>query len=83
MQATRVVVPSPAGSASMASRCVLPPAEEAPSDKYELQLMIITDYRRFAATTIQRFYRGWRVRASLRRQVSSLRGALVVGGRTS
>lgn len=39
------------------------------TDKYDLQLMIVADYRRFCATTIQRYWRGHSIRAKLGRHV--------------
>jgi hypothetical protein len=36
---------------------------------FELELQAIEDYRRFAACTIQRYYRGWIVRLHRARQV--------------
>lgn len=58
-----------AGSSSAA--CTQPPALNA----YALQLQVLDDYRAFAATTIQRFYRGWAVRARRARQVRTAAGA--------
>jgi hypothetical protein len=36
---------------------------------FEVELQAIEDYRRFAALTIQRYYRGWIVRLHKSRQV--------------
>lgn len=47
--------------------------QRAQPSSYEVELQAIEDYRRFAALTIQRFYRGWIVRLHRSRQEAALR----------
>jgi len=53
--------------------------QRAQPSSYEVELQAIEDYRRFAALTIQRFYRGWIVRLHRSRQVCSSWGATTLG----
>lgn len=53
--------------------------QRAQPSSYEVELQAIEDYRRFAALTIQRFYRGWIVRLHRSRQVCSSWGAIALG----
>lgn len=54
-------------AAGLTNSSMAPPAKQRPS--FEVELQAIKDYRRFAALTIQRYYRGWIVRLHRARKV--------------
>jgi hypothetical protein len=53
--------------AGLTNSSMAPPAKQRPN--FEVELQAIEDYRRFAAVTIQRYYRGWIVRLHRARKV--------------